>query len=91
MNVSKEVEKIKLRVGNGYPDGVDQESFKHIPLLLKRIEQLERTLTPFAKLATIEANLSNETTPCYIADCQRALLLLTEKDKIEPVTPIYPA
>jgi hypothetical protein len=72
-NTIKTIESIKKRIRLGYPEGVDTLSSKQIPQLLARIEELERALEPFARVAALNATFPTELVNVYLRDCDAAL------------------
>jgi hypothetical protein len=80
------VENVKREMQKGWPYGAS-EAYKHIPSLLRRIEELENALTPFAIIADKNAGLINrdEMTNVYFKDCITALEFMDRANSAQPV------
>jgi hypothetical protein len=72
-NLMKYVDQIIQRKNKGWPGGVDERSKNDIPTLLKRIDELETALVPFARSLLTEArtnpNAKTSLIPVYRTDC----------------------
>jgi len=66
-----------------FASGVDEQSFRDIPLLLARIDELERALQPFARVGNTPSG--SPLVHVYHKDCVSAALMLT------PIITIAPA
>ena len=87
-NVSIEVEQIRDYMRRGMPEG-GEAVIKSIPVLFRRIEELERALVPFARQGLVD----NEGKPLinvYHKDCQTAYRTLSSRyaESIKPPDPI---
>lgn len=65
-----EVKLVERRMRSGYPAGVDEQSYRDIPLLLNRIQELESTLLPFAHVGNRPSEY--QMVSVYYADCVAA-------------------
>jgi uncharacterized protein YdhG (YjbR/CyaY superfamily) len=74
-NLTTHVEHIRERVRQAYPEGVDEQSYKDIPVLLTRIAELENALVPFAHQGNMD-NFGKPMVEVRHADCQKAALIL---------------
>jgi hypothetical protein len=92
-NHIKLVEEVITRKNKGYPTGVDDTSLKQIPILLKRIEELENALAPFARVASRFDSNTQELVDVYAKDCREAFSALDLSDSIQlrPQEILYPA
>jgi hypothetical protein len=70
------VEEVDKRVRTGYPNGVDETSIKQLPLLLKRIQELENALAPFARIGARSGPGELPLQNCYTKDCVEAYNVL---------------
>jgi hypothetical protein len=76
------VDAVRKRVRMSFASGVDEQSFRDIPLLLSRIDELERALQPFARVGNTPTD-----TPLvhvYHKDCVNAAVMLTPLITIVP-------
>jgi hypothetical protein len=73
MNRIPDVERIQHAMRLGWPEGTS-ELHKEVPVLLKRIEELEAALVPFARVATSEAKAAAPANlvHVYLKDCVKA-------------------
>ena len=88
LNLKRLAEIVVRRMQLGWADGIDPQSAKDIPLLIKRIEELETGLIPFAKIAVTQKDQSNgkPLTSCYLSDCVNALALMDPNNSEQPKT-----
>jgi len=88
-NVSLEVENIRDYMRRGMPEG-GEPLIKSIPVLFRRIEELERALIPFARQG-IKDNEGLPLTQVYHRDCQTAYKALSSKfaESVRPPEPEY--
>jgi hypothetical protein len=75
-NRTRETARVRARVQQGFPNGVDEESAIDLKVLLMRIDELEAALAPFARIAQIPSTA--ELVPCYFAHCQKALSAMAQ-------------
>ena len=75
----KYVDEVRKRAHGGWTEGVDELSIKDIPLLLRRIDELESALVPFARQSLMEKKYKSnvEMVSLYRADCDRAFDTIT--------------
>lgn len=72
-NLINETERVKKQMQMGWPDGTS-ELHRDIPTLFRRIEELENALVPFAHVALIERNTSNDRlVSVYLKHCRAAM------------------
>jgi hypothetical protein len=83
-NRIRQVEEVIKRVRTGYQNGVDADSQKQIPEMLARIDELERALQPFARIAALNAKFPKELVEVYLHDCNRAWAMLDSKQSLAP-------
>jgi hypothetical protein len=83
-NKIREVEVVIKRMKSGYSDGVDPLSNKQIPELLARIDELERALQPFARIAALNAKYPSQLVSVYLDDCNRAWAMLDSQQSVQP-------
>ena len=86
-NRSREAERVRIRVKNGFPNGVDEESALDLKVLLMRIDELESALTPFARVAQIPS--TSELVPVYFSHCQTALSVMAQNTGPQPMKEFY--
>lgn len=89
-NILEFLDNVRKRVSTGFPTGVDAESQKQIPVLMQRIEELQRALAPFARIAVAESTVARDGTAhtlvnCRLTDCVTARKLIDPK--FHPATP----
>lgn len=71
----EQVDLVKKRVRMAFSNGVDEQSFRDIPLLLSRIDELERALQPFARVGNTP--VGTPLVHVYHKDCVNASIMLT--------------
>lgn len=76
-NVSLEVDQIRDYVRRGMPEG-GEPVLKSLNILFRRIEELERALTPFARQGLID-NEGKPLIQVYHKDCQTAYRSLSSR------------
>lgn len=77
------VEAIKKDMRLGWPDGIGH-LHRVVPALLQRIEELERTLAPFARVYALNANTNLPMVYCHWTDCKAAHEMLDESQGVQP-------
>lgn len=84
MNHIPDVERIEHAMRLGWPEGTS-ELHKEVPVLLKRIQELETALIPFARVATSEATagMSANLVHVYLKDCVKAFDTLDSRQGIK--------
>lgn len=75
-NLIPQVELVIKRKAAGFPSGVDEESARQIPVLLARIDELERALVPFGKAYLTNQEFPRQLVEVYFKDCAKAWELL---------------
>jgi hypothetical protein len=92
-NLIKLTDEIKNEYAKAMPDGMDEKFLKKIPVLFRRIEELERALAPFGRAFLVNANFKDEMVTVYKKDCANALDMLDSGKGFEiPRLPVeYPA
>lgn len=82
-NLILEVEEIEKYIRMELPEG-GEWLIKRVPTLLRRINELERALIPFARQASREeaANSKLPLTNVNIGDCQKARTILSRQAAI---------
>ena len=83
-NRSLEVERVKDYMRRGYPEGIEP-LLKSMPVLLGRIEELERALVPFARKG-VDDNGGLPLLQVYHADCKKAFNVLSSEKADGPRT-----
>lgn len=83
-NLTHQVEQVQKRIKMGFPDGVDETSRTQLQVLLARIQELERALIPFARLAIRPAHDTDELIYCYRTDAIAAWQMLDSNQGIVP-------
>ena len=78
-----EVDLIRKRVRLGYVEGVDAQSFRDIPMLLARINELETAMMPFVRLGN--SIPSGELVYTYHKDCINAAVVMTPELPPKPI------
>jgi hypothetical protein len=88
-NVSIQVEQIRDYMRRGMPEGAEPV-VKEIPILFRRIEELERSLVPFARQGLAD-NEGKPLIQVYHKDCQTAYRALSSRyaESIKPPEPEY--
>jgi hypothetical protein len=85
-NLINAVKAIKKELQTGWPFGAS-EAYKRVPVLLKRIDELEAALAPFA--ATGAKNMKfvhpTEMTEVYMKDLIRALEFMDPKNSLNKI------
>jgi len=66
-NTIKLVAGIRRKMHLGFPDGYNEEARRDLIVMMRRIEELERALVPFARLARIPFN-DQEMLYCHKSD-----------------------
>jgi hypothetical protein len=69
------IKKVERRLQAGFPSGVDEQSFRDVPLLLQRIQELESALLPFARVG--KRGTQTPTVEVQFSDCKIAETVLT--------------
>jgi len=67
------VEEIQREYSRGMPDGMNEDFLKRIPILFKRIGELEVALAPFARAFLNNEASTTELIYVYKNDCAKAL------------------
>lgn len=70
-------EDIRIEMERGLPNGLDNMFSRKLPFLMKRLDELERALAPFARLYDISRNDNQELIYAYKKDCQQAFNVLS--------------
>lgn len=76
------VDAVRKRIRMGFANGVDEQSFRDLPLLMARIDELERALQPFARVGN--SPTGSPLVHVYHKDCVNASLMLTPLITIVP-------
>jgi hypothetical protein len=93
-NLINQVNRIRDEYLKGAEDGLDEKFYKQdVPFLFARIEELERSLVPFAHVAESNKGYNKPLINVYHKDCVTALdMVLTSKSVPLPRgTEEYPA
>lgn len=79
---------VRDRMRKGWADGIDPQSAKDIPILIKRIEELERALKPFVSISINESrdnpNSSKPLISCLREDCMHAKDVMDISKSLRP-------
>lgn len=67
-------EHVRKRIKMGFADGVDEQSYRDLPALVARIDELERALAPFIRVANQPTD--NPLVYVYHKDCVAAALVM---------------
>ena len=93
-NLINQVNRIRDDYLKGAEDGLDEKFYKNdVPFLFARIEELERSLVPFAHVAETNKGHNKPLIHVYHKDCVNALhMILTSKSVLFPrAAEEYPA
>lgn len=91
-NHIKLVEQVEKEVSTGLPDGMDTDFLKKIPVLFKRIRELENALAPLARVYYTNSKFNLPTNEVYMTDLKRAYDVLDPAQSlVEKKTFFYPA
>lgn len=77
------VESIKREYAIGMPDGMNEDFLKRLPVLFKRIEELEATLTPFARAYNNNKGFNVTMLDIYKSDCEQAFDMLDPSNSVK--------
>jgi hypothetical protein len=80
-NLSKAADDIKSYYAKGMEEGAGP-LIKDLPILFRRIEELERALAPFARIG-LRDNGNLPLIQVYHKDCKHAFETLSEKNALE--------
>lgn len=82
-NLIVQVEEVQNYLRREMPEG-GEWLVRRVPMLLRRIEELERALIPFARQSTREKQLKTKVplTQVYIKDCDVAMSVLSRAASI---------
>lgn len=76
---------MKDQYSKGMPDGIDERYIREaIPVLFRRIEELQNALKPFAKVGLAEKGVNKELVTVYHADCDAACNVMAYENSIQP-------
>jgi hypothetical protein len=78
------VKEVVNRMQKNYQEGVDPISRQQIPLLMKRIFELEQSLAAFARIGSRVQHDELPMQTCYTSDCVRAAQMLDENNTYRP-------
>ena len=93
-NLINNVNRIRDDYLKGAEDGLDEQFYKRdVPFLFARIEELERSLVPFAHVVEANTGYNKPLINVYYSDCINARnVILTSKSVPLPKAPSeYPA
>jgi hypothetical protein len=76
------VEEARKRVRAGFPEGSDNISAQQLPILLRRIDELEAALMPFARIGSRIDSTTPELVDCYRNHCAKAYEVLDPAQSI---------
>lgn len=78
------VNDIKKEYDRGMPNGLDEQFFKKLPHLFRRLEELETALVPFARAAVREKDFGGDVYTVNAQDCIRAYDVLDPQNAYNP-------
>lgn len=77
--VRERLHEIKRKVADG--QFADTRTKDDVTLLLSLVEELEKAVSPFARIATLPQEQNAPLVQCYKADCLNALKLIEFMDR----------
>lgn len=90
MNIAQIISQARERVRVGFPNGADSTSREQIVALVARVNELEKVLIPFARIANAELTTppvnGNPLVHCYLSDCVSAKKTL-DRGVVPPAPP----
>lgn len=77
------VDSVKREMELGMPNGMTDGFMRKIPFLLRRIDELEAALVPFARAYEVNEKFTEEMVQVYKVDTMKAAAVMDRRNSIE--------